>query len=118
MPLAQGDHHLLRQVLLNVLGNAVKYTRGRERAVIEVSAQDRPHEVEVEVRDNGAGFDPRYVHKLFGVFQRLHRVDEFEGTGVGLANVRRIVHRHGGTVSASGAPGEGATFRFTLPKPA
>lgn len=117
LPLVQGDHTLLRQVLLNLLGNAVKYTRGRERAIIEVWSEDRPHEVAVWVRDNGAGFDPRYANKLFGVFQRLHRTEEFEGTGVGLANVRRIVQRHGGTVSASGAPGEGATFSFTLPKP-
>ncbi len=113
----QGDHNLLRQVLVNLLGNAVKYTRGREQTIIEVGAKDRPHDVKVWVRDNGAGFDPRYANKLFGVFQRLHRTEEFEGTGVGLANVRRIVLRHGGTVSADGAPGEGATFSFTLPKP-
>ncbi|GGO32839.1 hypothetical protein GCM10008949_31080 [Deinococcus humi] len=117
LPLTQGDHNLLRQVLVNLLGNAVKYTRGREQTIIEVWAEDRPHEVEILVRDNGAGFDPRYATRLFGVFQRLHRAEDFEGTGVGLANVRRIVQRHGGTVSARGVSGEGATFSFTLPKP-
>ncbi len=113
------DAALLRQVLLNLLSNAVKYTRGRSPAQIEVRAQvDAAHgEVVVSVRDNGAGFDPRYADRLFGVFQRLHASDEFEGVGVGLANVRRIVHRHGGRTWAEGAPNQGATFWFTLPPP-
>ncbi|WP_189071025.1 sensor histidine kinase [Deinococcus radiotolerans] len=116
LPLVTGDHDLLRQVMLNLLSNALKYTRGREEAIVEVSAEERPDEWVISVRDNGAGFDARYQDKLFGVFQRLHRADEFEGTGVGLANVRRIISRHGGRVSAQGAPGQGATFGFTLPK--
>lgn len=116
LPLVMGDQDLLRQVLVNLLSNALKYTRAREQAVIEVWAEEHVGAWAVFVRDNGAGFDPRYAEKLFGVFQRLHRQEEFEGTGVGLANVRRIVTRHGGTVFAQGRPGEGATFGFTLPR--
>ncbi|GGN44639.1 PAS domain-containing sensor histidine kinase [Deinococcus daejeonensis] len=116
LPLVTGDHDLLRQVTLNLLSNALKYTRGQPDTRIEVWAEERPREWAVFVRDNGAGFDPHYVDKLFGVFQRLHRAEDFEGTGVGLANVRRIVIRHGGQVSAQGRPGEGATFGFTLPR--
>ncbi|ULH17933.1 ATP-binding protein (plasmid) [Deinococcus sp. KNUC1210] len=116
LPLVLGDHDLLRQVLLNLLSNAVKYTRTREQAVIEVWAEERDTAWAVRVKDNGVGFNPQYANKLFGVFQRLHRQEEFEGTGVGLANVRRIVSRHGGQVWAQGSPDAGATFGFTLPK--
>ncbi|MFC4427105.1 GAF domain-containing protein [Deinococcus navajonensis] len=117
LPRIDGDEDTLRQVVTNLLDNALKYTRTREVAQIEVSADERSHEWVVSVRDNGVGFDPRYANKLFGVFQRLHRTEDFEGTGVGLANVRRIVARHNGKVWASGTPGAGATFSFTLPKP-
>ncbi|WP_110887696.1 sensor histidine kinase [Deinococcus yavapaiensis] len=116
LPLVTADHDLLRQVMVNLLSNALKYTRTREETVIEVWAEEREREWAVFVRDNGVGFDPRYTDKLFGVFQRLHRQEEFEGTGVGLANVRRIVQRHGGHVMAQSTTGQGATFGFTLPK--
>ncbi|WP_308425325.1 CHASE domain-containing protein [Deinococcus arenae] len=115
LPTVQGDESLLTLVFTNLLSNAIKYSRGREEAQVTVSTDLTQHEVTVNVRDNGLGFDPRYADKLFGVFQRLHRADEFEGIGIGLANVRRIVTRHGGRVSAEGRPGEGATFSVTLP---
>ena len=116
LPTVMGDQDTLRQVLGNLISNALKYSRTNPRPTIEVWAEERPDEWAILVRDNGVGFDPRYAHKLFGVFQRLHSPEEYEGTGVGLANVRRIVLRHGGQVTAIGAPGEGATFSFTLPR--
>jgi PAS domain S-box-containing protein len=117
LPEAEGDAALVRQVWVNLLSNAVKYSSGRERSVIEVAGALEGEEVVYLVRDNGAGFDMRHAGKLFGVFQRLHGADEFEGTGIGLANVRQIVARHGGRTWAEGALDRGATVHFTL-KPA
>ena len=112
---ATGDPELIRVVLQNLLANAVKYSGRREHAVIEVGSRLGLDGPEYLVKDNGAGFDMAYAHKLFGVFQRLHGASEFEGTGIGLALVKRIVTRHGGQVWADGAVGSGATFRFSLP---
>ena len=116
LPTVQADAALLRQVMTNLLSNAVKYTAPCQDAQIQVWADAAPDAWTVRVRDNGVGFDPAYAHKLFGVFQRLHRAEEFSGTGVGLANVRRIVQRHGGSVQAESQPGGGATFSFRLPR--
>jgi len=115
LPVVQGDAVLLHQVLSNLLQNAVKYTRTRSLAVIAVRAYRQEAEWVVEVEDNGVGFDPRYAGKLFGVFQRLHSEREFEGIGIGLANVQRIVKRHGGRIWASAVLEKGATFSFSLP---
>ncbi|HXC07057.1 MAG TPA: ATP-binding protein [Bacteroidia bacterium] len=111
----KADYGLIHQVMANLLSNAVKYSSKKEDPQIEISSRSSGSEIIYEVKDNGAGFNMKYANKLFGVFQRLHRTDEFEGTGVGLAIVKRIVTRHGGYVQANGVVNEGATFTFSLP---
>ena len=117
LPPASGDPSLLRQVWLNLIGNALKFTRDRERTRIEIGGNVAgPDFATYFIRDNGAGFDMRYADKLFGAFQRLHRPADFEGTGIGLALVQRIIQRHGGTIWAEGEENQGARFAFTLPE--
>jgi chemotaxis family two-component system sensor kinase Cph1 len=114
LPTVECDSSLMQQALVNLLGNASKYSRTRPQSIVEIGMEEDASGTCIFVRDNGVGFDMRYASKLFGVFQRLHRQDEFEGTGIGLATVSRIVERHGGRIWAESAPDRGAVFRFTL----
>lgn len=111
----KGDHSLIRQVLQNLIGNALKYSAKKDSPVVDISSDTDNTFITIRIRDNGAGFDMKYAEKLFGVFQRLHKASEFEGTGVGLAIVQRIINKHGGTVTAVAEPGKGATFSFSIP---
>jgi light-regulated signal transduction histidine kinase (bacteriophytochrome) len=114
LPSAMCDPVLVKQVFQNLLANALKFTRPRERAVIEIGHRQENGQILFFIRDNGVGFSMKYQDKLFGVFQRLHRAEDFEGTGIGLATVKRIVHKHGGRVWANSELDKGATFYFTL----
>jgi light-regulated signal transduction histidine kinase (bacteriophytochrome) len=116
LPAAKADPSLIKQVWINLVGNALKYSGKRQDARVDIGGAEDPEEQLYWVRDNGVGFDPRYQAKLFGVFQRLHKAEEFPGTGVGLAIVHRVVTRHGGRVWAESKPGEGACFYFALPR--
>jgi light-regulated signal transduction histidine kinase (bacteriophytochrome) len=116
LPTLNGDHALLRLAWYNLVNNAIKFTKQKDPASIAIGYREEKNEFVFFISDNGAGFDMRYAHKLFGVFQRLHSKQEFDGTGIGLANVRRIILKHGGKTWAESQHGMGATFYFTLPK--
>ncbi|HEY1215561.1 MAG TPA: ATP-binding protein, partial [Bryobacteraceae bacterium] len=116
LPAAEGDLMMLRLVWQNLIQNAVKYTRSRKEAIVEIRGVELEKEAVYSIRDNGVGFDQAYSDKLFGVFQRLHRMEDYEGTGIGLANVRRIVARHNGRTWAEGEVDKGACFYFSLPR--
>ncbi|MEN6622780.1 MAG: ATP-binding protein [Smithella sp.] len=116
LPQAHGDAHLVKQVLFNLMANAVKFTKIREHAIIEIGGNDEGSNVLIYIKDNGAGFNMDYYNKLFNVFQRLHSSEEFEGTGIGLATVQRIINKHNGRIWAEGKVDQGATFYFSLPK--
>jgi light-regulated signal transduction histidine kinase (bacteriophytochrome) len=118
LPHIRADTAAIRKVLLNLLANAIKFTRPRELAQIEIRATVAGNDSICSVKDNGVGFEPEYGHRLFGIFQRLHDAEEFEGSGVGLGIVKRIIDKHGGRVWAEGSPGVGATFYFSIPAPA
>ena len=111
----KGDRALIRQVMQNLIGNALKYSSKKDAPVVRISSDADNTNITFRVQDNGAGFDMKYAEKLFGVFQRLHKTSEFEGTGVGLAIVQRIINKHGGTITAVAEPGNGATFSFSIP---
>jgi len=117
LPDCFADRALLEQVLINLLSNAIKFSAGRDDPRIEVGALRQGADLVYYVRDNGVGFDMRYADRLFGVFQRLHPPESFEGTGIGLSIVHRIITRHGGRVWADSRPGDGSTFYFSLPRP-
>lgn len=112
---ALSDPQLIKQVWTNLISNALKYSRKKEKSIVEITSQMAEKEVVYTIRDNGTGFDMQYIHKLFNVFQRLHKAQDFEGTGVGLAIVHRIINRHGGRVWAEAKEGQGASFFFSLP---
>lgn len=114
IPPAVGDSTTVRQVWINLISNAIKYSKGKDTPVVEIGSFEKDNVTTYYVKDNGAGFDMAYYDKLFGVFQRLHSATEFEGTGVGLAIVQRIIHKHGGEIWAEAKVNEGATFYFTL----
>jgi len=116
LPKVYADTTLIRLVWQNLIGNAIKYSKPKDRIIIEIGGESANNENIYWVKDNGVGFNPEYKHKIFETFQRLHRADEFEGTGIGLSVVNRIISRHGGRVWAEGVEGEGATFWFSLPK--
>jgi len=116
IPNAYGDRAMLGQVFQNLIGNAIKFTKNKTPAIIEIGSKKEGKEIVYFVKDNGAGFDMKYINKLFGLFQRLHSPEEFEGTGVGLSIVQRVIRRHEGNVWGEGAVDQGATIYFTLPK--
>jgi len=116
LPNALADGSMMRRVWSNLISNAIKFTLPKERRSIKIAGRMEREVCVYSVRDTGVGFDPEYQQKLFGLFQRLHNVEDFEGTGVGLAIVQRIVHRHGGEVWAEGQQGQGATFYFSIPR--